>query len=60
MTNIVRNAILATVAVFSLAGAAYAQQQTITSCSNHDGYWNQCLGAANNGHESGGRGHDRH
>ncbi|RAZ88537.1 hypothetical protein DPM33_23750 [Mesorhizobium hawassense] len=54
MSKIVRNAILAVVAVAGLASSAYAQQATINSCSNHDDYYGMCLGAANNGghHES--------
>jgi len=51
MSKILRNAVLAVVAVAGLSGSAYAQQ-VINSCSNHDYYWTQCLGAANGGHNS--------
>ena len=56
MTKILLNAILAAVAITAFAGSAFAQQN-IVSCSDHDTYWGQCLGAANNGgnHESRGR-----
>ncbi|MEI9403370.1 hypothetical protein [Mesorhizobium argentiipisi] len=53
MSKIVRNAILALVAVAGLTGSAYAQQTTVNSCSNHDDYYGTCLGAANNGHQEG-------
>ena len=57
MIKILRNTILAAVAASAFAGSAFAQQ-TITSCANHDTYWGQCLGAANNGgHESRGSAH---
>ncbi len=56
MIKIVRNAIIAAVAVSAFTGSAFAQQN-LTSCANHDTYWGVCLGAANNGHD-GSRGHD--
>jgi hypothetical protein len=59
MSKIVRNAILAIVAVSGLAGSAYAQQVTPNSCSNHDDYYSLCLGAANNGGHHDGRGDRR-
>lgn len=57
MIKIVRNAIIAAVAVSAFAGSAFAQQ-VITSCNNHDNYWAVCLGAANNGGHEGRGGHD--
>ena len=59
MSKIVRNAILAIVAVSGLAGSAYAQQVTHNSCSNHDDYYSLCLGAANNGGHHDSRGDRR-
>ena len=59
MSKIVRNAILAVVAVAGLASSAYAQQTTVNSCSNHDDYYSMCLGAANGGGHHEGRGSDR-
>jgi len=59
MSKIVRNAVLAVVAVAGLAGSAYAQQVTINSCSNHDDYYGMCLGAANNGSHHDSRGDRR-
>ena len=58
MSKIVRNAILAVVAVTGLASSAYAQQAAVYSCSNHDDYYSVCLGANNGGHHDG-RGSDR-
>ncbi|WP_246677928.1 hypothetical protein [Mesorhizobium sp. B2-7-2] len=58
MSKIVRNAILAIVAVAGFAGSAYAQQATLNSCSNHDDYYAMCLGANNGGHHDS-RGSDR-
>ena len=52
MTKILRNAILAAAAISAFAGSAFAQQN-IVSCSDHDTYWGQCLGAANNGNHDG-------
>jgi hypothetical protein len=57
MSKIVRNAILAVVAVAGLASSAYAQQATVNSCSNHDDYYSMCLGADSGHHD--GRGSDR-
>jgi hypothetical protein len=57
MSKILRNTFLAVVAVAGLTVSAYAQNATVNSCSNHDDYWSQCLGAANNGHND--RGNDR-
>ncbi|MEZ2329775.1 hypothetical protein AB6802_08630 [Mesorhizobium sp. RCC_202] len=51
MTKILRNAILAAVAISAFAGSAFAQQ-SIVSCSDHDTYWGQCLGASNSGHDN--------
>ncbi|MDX8530104.1 hypothetical protein RFM41_12195 [Mesorhizobium sp. VK25A] len=59
MSKLLRNVILAVVAVSGLYGSAFAQQTTVTSCSNHDDYYSICLGAANNGGQHGGRGSDR-
>ena len=58
MTKILRNAILAAVAITGLAGTAVAQQQVGNSCSNHDGYWGVCLGGEGHDHQGGG-GHGR-
>jgi hypothetical protein len=58
MSKILRNAILAVVAVSGLAGSAYAQQATINSCTNHGDYWTQCLNGAHGSHDDG-RGSDR-
>ena len=57
MPKILRNTFLAVVAVAGLTVSAYAQNAAVNSCSNHDDYWSQCLGAANNGHND--RGNDR-
>ncbi len=59
MTKILRNAVFAVVAVAGLATSAYAQQETVNSCSNHDDYYGMCLGASHNGGHHGSRGDRR-
>jgi hypothetical protein len=55
MTKILRNAILAAIAVSAFAGSAFAQQK-IVPCSDHDTYWGQCLGGGNHSGDHEGRG----